>query len=242
MGRVGAALSVCLLPTALFAQPGTPEIEARTASGQCFELGMQVVAGVPTGSFGEFVRSGWGFSFAGSWKPAAVPVGLRVETSMLFYGSTRRDVADPKALRCEGDCAVSVDNWIGRLAIGPQVGRHHGNFRPYAYIVAGASYFATTTALHDSAAASYDDGSDVVKSDIACADWTFSWSAGGGLLLRLKQSAFLDLGLHYVRNATVNWLAEGDMTWDGNSVPRVAAHRTPAKLVEITIGVTLSGR
>ena len=78
--------------------------------------------------------------------------------------------------------------------------------------------------------------------DIAYPDWTFSWSAGGGLLVRLKHAAFLDLGLHYVRNATVNWLAEGDLAWDGNSVTRVAAHRTPANLVEITIGVTLSAR
>jgi opacity protein-like surface antigen len=158
-------------------------------------------------------------------------LALRAEASFLGYASESWEVLFPgTAGRIMGE--ITTSNWIARLAIGPQLTVGHGVVRPYAYATAGTSCFATTTSLSDD----HDSCGDCVASDTNYSDWTFSWSAGGGLLVRVAAAGYLDVGARYIGNGTVNWLAEGDLVQDADDVARPRPRRSPANVVEVTVG------
>ncbi len=128
---------------------------------------------------------------------------------------------------------LSIDNWLLNVGIGPQVMARSGPVRPYAYALAGFGYFATETSFGygydyygDSSTTNYDD-------------WTFAWSAGAGLLVPVSRSLAIDLGVQYVGNGTVRYLAEGDLLPSpGGAPPVVVPRQTAANLLTITVGVS----
>ena len=71
-------------------------------------------------------------------------------------------------------------------------------------------------------------------------DWTFAWSAGAGLLIPVSRSLAIDVGVQYVGNGTVRYLAEGDLLPSpGGAPPVIVPRQTAANLLTITVGVTL---
>jgi opacity protein-like surface antigen len=111
-----------------------------------------------------------------------------------------------------------------------------GTIRPYAYALAGVGYFATETSLGNGYSYSYDYGA---YSTTNYDDTTFAWSAGAGLLFAVSKSVAIDVGVQYVGNGTVRYLAEGDLLPSPGGVPPVIVPRkTEANLVTITVGVT----
>lgn len=225
------ALLGLLVPLCVSAQP-VPSGQPRQGE---FLGGFSGIGGVPTGYFGDVVGSGWGLAGSVTWSPGRLPLGLRGEATFLDYASESWDVSVPgTGGRVTGE--LTTTNWIGRLAVGPQLTWGRGPVRPYAYGTVGLSYFATTTSLYDDGC--WDcDGS--VASDTNYSDWTFSWSAGGGLLLRTGRNGYLELGARYVGNGTVSWLAEGDLVEDAQGVARPHPRRSPANVVELTVGFTV---
>jgi opacity protein-like surface antigen len=126
---------------------------------------------------------------------------------------------------------LSTDNWLMNAGIGPQVMARSGAVRPYAYALAGVGYFATETTFGDSGYWS--------ASTTNFDDTTFAWAAGAGLLFRLSRDLALDVGVQYVGNGEVRYLAEGDLvpSPDG-SPPVIVPRRTEANLVTVTVGLT----
>ena len=229
MRRACVALLAWLAPVALLAQPTPPDSPRPGEMVAAFSG----IGGAPTGYFGQVVGSGWGVGGSFGWRPGQGPLGLRAEASFLNYASESLDVLLPgTAGRVMGELTTS--NWIGRLAIGPQLTLGHGVVRPYAYATAGTSYFATTTSLSD------DGCGECGASDTNYSDWTFSWSAGGGLLLRVGGTGHVDVGARYIGNGTVNWLGEGDLVQDADDVARPRPRRSPADVVEFTVGFTFN--
>ncbi len=227
---LGVALLAGLVPVGVLAQPAPlgPPPHGETL------FGFAGIGGAPTGYFGQVVGSGWGGAGILTWQPGRLPLGLRSEITFLDYASESRDVPVPGTDgRIAGELTTS--NWIGRLAIGPQLTWGRGSVRPYAYATVGASHFATTTTLTDDSNGC-GDCSDVVASDTNYSDWTFSWSAGGGLLLRTGRYGYLDVGVRYIGNGTVSWLGEGDLVEDAQGVAQPHPHRSPANVVEVTVG------
>ena len=226
------ALLACLVPVGAWAQPvpPNPPLHGETL------FGFSGIGGAPTGYVGQVVGSGWGLAGSLMWQPRGLPLGLRSEATFLDYASESRDVPVPGTDgRITGELTTS--NWIGRLAVGPQLTWGRGPVRPYVYATVGTSYFATTTSLSDDHTSCGD--CDVVASDTNYSDWTFSWSAGGGLLLRTGRYGYLDVGVRYIGNGTVSWLAEGDLVEDAQGIAQPHPRRSQANVVEVTFGFTV---
>ena len=108
-----------------------------------------------------------------------------------------------------------------------------GPVRPYAYALAGFGYFATDTSFGNG----YDYYGDLSTTNYD--DSTFAWSAGAGLLIPVSRSVAIDVGVQYVGNGTVRYLAEGDLRPSpGGAPPVIVPRQTEANLLTITVGIT----
>ncbi|HEX9188639.1 MAG TPA: hypothetical protein VGB87_16280 [Vicinamibacteria bacterium] len=229
MARIGTVLLAWMLPAVVVAQPAPPPPRHRDGG----MLGFYGVGGAPTGYFGQVVGGSWGFGLSGVWQPGRRSLGLRGEGSYTQYGSESREVPiGGTGGRVMGDLTTS--NEISNFAIGPQLTIGHGALRPYVVATVGLSHFATRTLLkedHDC-----PDEDCVIASDTNYSDWTLAWSAGGGLLLSVGRTAFVDVAVRYVGNGTVNWLAEGDLVDAADGAARPLPRRSEANIVQVTAG------
>ena len=106
---------------------------------------------------------------------------------------------------------------------------------PFAYATVGGSWFSTMSKLN------YDDSpGDGIASTTSCSDWTLSWSTGAGVLVRVHRAGFLELGVHYLANLPVDWLAEGDLGRDPMGPARPQPRHSAVNLIEIVVGITLA--
>ena len=189
-----------------------------------------VLVGIPQGDFADATDTEVGLAGHVVFTPTRGPLGVRLQMGGLIYGSRDARVTIPGSggLITED---LSTDNWLLNCGIGPQVMVRSGSARPYAYALAGLGYFATRTTLgHD------DDGS---FGSTNYDDTTFAWSAGAGLLIPLSQTVAIDVGVQYVGNGTVRYLAEGDLSPSpGGAPPVIVPRSTEANFVGITVGVT----
>ena len=70
-------------------------------------------------------------------------------------------------------------------------------------------------------------------------DGLSAWAAGAGLLFRLSRDVALDVGVQYVGNGEVRYLAEGDLVPSpGGAPPVIVPRRTEANLVTVTVGLS----
>ena len=175
-------------------------------------------AAVPTGSFADAADEGWGAAAHAVALPRARPLGLRLEVSAVVYGSRSLSVEVPG----EGDReAGRVDAWFGHAMAGPEVRARRGAVRPYAHVLAGVGYFATTVEPSSR-------GGGTTRDDAALA-----WAAGGGVELAISRDVSIDLGARYLANATVDYSVEGS---GGALVPRRGAPR----VVAFTLGLAFA--
>jgi opacity protein-like surface antigen len=191
-----------------------------------------LLIGIPLGDFADATDEGFGVAGNVVFTPRGGPFGVRLQTGGLVYGSRTIGVSVPGSggLVTED---LTTDNWLLNVGIGPQFMARSGPVRPYAYALAGFGYFATETSFGNG----YDYYGD--SSTTNYDDWTFAWSAGAGLLIPVSRSVAIDVGVQYVGNGTVRYLAEGDLqpTASGAS-PLVVPRQTEANLLTITVGVT----
>jgi opacity protein-like surface antigen len=190
-----------------------------------------LLIGIPLGEFDDATNEGFGVVGHAVFTPGGGPFGVRIQMGGLVYGSRKFTTPVPGTggLITED---LTTDNWLLNAGIGPQVMLRAGNVRPYAYALAGVGYFATDTSL----GSGYDHGS---TSTTNYDDTTFAWSAGVGLLFPVSRSVAIDVGVQYVGNGTVRYLAEGDLQPSaGNAPPVIVPRRTEANVLTLTIGVT----
>jgi opacity protein-like surface antigen len=191
-----------------------------------------LLIGIPLGEFEDATDEGFGVAGHIVFTPGGGPFGIRVQTGGLIYGSRTIPVSVPGSggLVTED---LTTDNWLLNAGIGPQVMFRSGTVRPYAYALAGFGYFATETSFGHG----YDDYGATSTTNYD--DWTFAWSAGAGLLIPVSRSVAIDVGVQYVGNGTVRYLAEGDLLPSpGGAPPLIVPRQTEANLFTITIGVS----
>jgi opacity protein-like surface antigen len=233
MTRPGVALLVCLAPASLLAQPVRPPRGNRVLGG------FYIIGGGPTGYFGQVVGSAVVGGLGGhiSLTPRGGPLGLRFETTYLEYGSETMPVPVDNGKE-SGDRTIS--NGIIRVAVGPVAMQHHGSFRPYAYATVGTSWFQTDTRVTAECDASChgDEQMRVISTQTNSSESTFSWSAGGGVLVQVGRHGSIDVGVRYIANGTVTWLAEGDLVENANGQLQPHPRHSAANLVELTLGFT----
>jgi opacity protein-like surface antigen len=207
------------------AQPASPKPSEWLGGGG-------LLIGIPLGEFADATDEGFGVVGNVVFTPRGGPFGIRLQTGGLVYGSRTIGVSVPGTggLVTED---LTTDNWLLNAGIGPQFMARSGSVRPYAYALAGFGYFATETSFGHG----YDYYGD--NSSTNYDDWTFAWSAGAGLLIPVSRSLAIDVGVQYVGNGTVRYLAEGDLRPSPEGVPPVIVPRTTeANLLTITIGIT----
>ncbi len=214
-------------------------IAAKTASAQPAPPkpsewlgGGGLLIGIPLGEFADATDEGFGVVGNVVFTPGGGPFGIRLQTGGLVYGSRTIRVSVPGTggLVTED---LSTDNWLLNVGVGPQFIARSGPVRPYAYALAGFGYFATDTSFGNG----YDYYGD--NSTTNYDDWTFAWSAGAGLLLPVSRSLAIDVGVQYVGNGTVRYLAEGDLRPSpGGAPPVIVPRQTEANLFTITVGIT----
>lgn len=189
-----------------------------------------LLIGIPLGDFADATDEGFGLVGHVVLTPGGGPFGVRLQTGAVVYGirELHPPVPGTGGLITEN---LTIENWLLNAGIGPQVMARSGPVRPYAYALAGVGYFATDTSL----------GNDYYPylSSTNYDDTTFAWCAGAGLLIPVSGSVAIDLGVQYVGNGTVRYLAEGDLLPSpGGGPPVIVPRRTEANLVEITLGVS----
>jgi len=234
-----ATVVLAALPAALLAQTAEPTPPPGPPPPGRLMWGLGFLGGMPTGTFGDIVGAGAGFSGHLVLTAPGKSFGVRLETSFLEYGSESFEV--PFAgTHGRVSLDLNTSNEIDRFAMGPQVMARHGSFRPYAYVTVGAAYFATVSTVISQGGGSYDDDYDygVLATTTNFSDTTLSLAAGGGVQYALNPRVFLDLGLRYVANGNVGWLAEGDLVDDGQGGARPRPHYGKTSLVEFTVGVS----
>jgi opacity protein-like surface antigen len=183
-------------------------------------------AGVPTGSFDEAVGEGWGAAGHLVVLPREQPFGLRLEVSALVYGSRSFTVPAPGTGGYVGD-TVRTDSWFGNMLAGPEIRARRGAVRPYAHVLAGVGYFATTSEL----SAYYE--TVPLNGTTNFDDTTFAWAAGGGVEIAVGRDVSIDLGARYLANGTVDYLTQDSSAGDAALEP----HRGEAHVVTFTVGI-----
>lgn len=221
-------LALLLAGTLLAASTGTAQPVPDRPSGWLGGGGLLV--GIPVGDFADATDEGVGVVGHVVFTPGGGPFGVRLQVGGLVYGSREVGVPVPGTGGLVVD-TLSTDNWLMNAGIGPQVVARSGAVRPYAYALAGVGYFATESSFGDSRYWS----SSTTNFD----DTTFAWAAGAGLLFRLSREVALDVGVQYVGNGEVRYLAEGDLVPSPDGAPPVIVpRRTEANLVTITVGLS----
>ena len=225
---VPLGVTVLVAATAAQAQPSS-------GSRSHWLGGGGVITSIPLGEFDDATDVGVGVSGNLAFTPGGGSLGLRLQVGGVLYGS--RNVGAP--MPGTGGLItqdLSVDNWLLNAGIGPQLVARSGAVRPYAYALAGLGYFATESVLQSGDTYYYDD---VYRSTTNFDDTTFAWSAGAGLLIPVSGDMALDIGVQYVANGTVRYLAEGDLLPSPTGAPpRIVPRETEANLIQVTVGLT----
>lgn len=214
-----------LLAAAALAGAGPAWAETDLMGGGTF------LVGAPHGAFDVAAGTGFGLEGYALVTPPRAPYGLRVEGSFLVYGHERTVVPFPGTGGRVGADLVT-DNWIGTLSVGPQVMARSGTVRPYVRVLAGLSYFATTSELQSA------DGFRTLARSTNYDDVAFGWSAGCGINVPVSRSLAIDLGVAYASNGRVSYLTEGDIQDDGHGGAILNPRRSTASLMQFTFGLS----
>jgi len=185
------------------------------------------------GEFGRAAGDGIGVSGHFVATPWKAPLGLRVQLSGLNYGSeTLPATSFPGTSRVYLE--VHTDNWYFNMVAGPQLMLRSGPVRPYVNVLAGFSYFSTSSSIRG------DDNALPFASTTNYDDWTFAWSTGGGLLVPISRSVALDLGVRYLGNSTVDYLTEGDLFENAAGDLVILPRRSEVNVLELSFGVSFA--
>ncbi len=217
-----ASSAFFLLPLTAAAAPPSPP--SSWTAGAAF-LGAQ-----PLGDFADSSGFGAGVTASATAWHRTTPLGLRFEFGGVVYGSRELSASvrsGPNGYPLE----TTADNWFATFQVGPEFAKRSGPLRPYGFATVGASYFAT----------SFETTTDLgmpVESFVTYDSWTFAARGGAGVLVPVGRSTTLDLGVRYLYNSEVKYLAEGDwVAGDNGRIGLVRPRQSPVELFEFVVGI-----
>lgn len=220
-----------LAPTLAFAQAREPALRSPSRAFG----GIALLIAQPRGDFDRYVNPSFGLGGELLWKLDRRGIlGLRVGGGYITYGRER--VREPAF---GGRIAVDVttNNNILLAGVGPQLGLPTGRIRPYITGTAGLGYFFTQSSVRGT------NDSQQFASTKNFSDFTFSWSAGGGLYIPLRGGArpiSLELAARYHWNGETSYLRKGSIEEnpDGQTVT-ITPIRSRADFITYRLGVSL---
>lgn len=195
------------------------------------EGSFRFIVGSPTGSFGDAVPDP-GFGLAGHFGLRPTPsLTLGIGLDFMIYGSETRTYSLPLV----DDFDIETTNNLAGVFFFTQYRPFTGALQPYAEARAGINYLWTESKIKDEDW--WDD--DEVASKTNYDDVTTFWGVGGGLLVRLKKTVFLDLKVTHVMGAEAEYLTEGDITIV-NNLPVFNASKSKTDLTTFELGVVMT--
>ncbi|MCF8240605.1 MAG: hypothetical protein K9J16_04400 [Melioribacteraceae bacterium] len=198
-------------------------------------VGGSITLGIPQAEFGEFVNNNaYGLSGEATiWAPSkARPFSVGMNIGYLIYGI--ENYTQP------------LSNTISRVAVDVQttnnlfnfhllfkVSPFSGDVRPYIDGLFGGNYFFTESTVKDAGS-----GSDVLSS-VNLDDFSWSYGAGGGILVSLNRdrTLFLDLKGRYLWGSETEYLKRGSITEDGAGNVFYDIQQSKTDLLTIHLGV-----
>jgi hypothetical protein len=203
--------------------------------------GLAVAVAQPLGEFSDYVGVGGG---ADAFFRVALDergiVSLRFQAGFINYGSETKRVCLSQTVGCRIQVDLSTWNNIALGGLGPEIAFPVGRVRLYGNATAGFGYFSTYSSVEGTSTeepfastTNYDDGG-------------FSWTAGGGVAVRVASPRgvpiSIDLGLSRHANGRREYLTEGGIRdLPGGSI-ELDVKRSQADLLLWRIGVTVGLR
>lgn len=228
---------VALGAVAAAAAPASAQ-DAAAGTAPAIYVGLQGMYARPVGEFRDYVKHGGGLNIAIAWPVTrANPLALRADGGFIVYGSETRRVCFSSTVGCRVLLDLTTTNSIAYLNVGPQLMLPSGSVRPYVNAAIGGAYFGTTSSLEGTSS------DETIASTTNFDDVTFSWNAGGGLLIRLggrpDRPILLDAGARYHGNGEVEYLKKGDITDNPDGSITINPTRSAANLLTFQIGVSM---
>lgn len=253
--RVATALALLFLFLILAATGAAQDFERRR-SGDQSGVGLGLMFAQPLGEFGYHADESLGlgaflhFDVGGNGG-----LGLRLDGSMVYYGSQTRPQSFVDWPGYIGYEKLTIRNRIGSFFFGPQLTFGSGDVRPYLHLGAGYSYFWTGSDWADSYYGYrcedwendeycdhdfFDVMGDLAmffEGDTEYSRWTPAWTAGGGVSVRLGGSFNLYFALQYVNNGRVSYLNEGAIIDEGDGYYSFTPIESDANLLFAQFGI-----
>lgn len=234
-----AILTLLLCPPALGAQlrdvtdQRPPPGRIRGQAGGWLEYA------APAGDFGRFVHDGFGITGWGGWAlDRHAQVTLGAEIGIVNYGQRTRTVPLSPTIPGLYADVTTTNNIVTLGAPVLRVELTRGAVRPYLSGSVGFAYFYTQTSARGTS--SYGD----FASSTNFSDWTFNWTAGGGVAIQLSRGRHplaLDLAVRHRDNATVQYLNENSIEGTGAGTT-VTPIESEANLTIWAVGVVFGLR
>jgi opacity protein-like surface antigen len=229
-----SAIFLALPATALAQQrPGIRPIKEQQPARNTF--GIQGAMLIPVGEFDSYIGNGYGLTldYVRDLDPSGA-VQLRFEGGFLRYGHERERA-------CLVNCRINVDittsNDIAVFGVGPQFRVPRGPIRPYVTGTVGLAYFFT----HSSLEGTFDneDFADTKNFD----DKVFSWTAGGGIQVPVRQGPrpiSIDVGVRYHGNGNTSYRRKGSITDNPDGSVTINPISSEANFLSARLGVAFS--
>lgn len=204
-------------------------------------LGGSFILGAPQGEFKDNVnRLGYGFQLQGTLGSPSItsPFTIGLSASYLIYGeeSEKRPFSYTNP-----DISVDANrtNSLANLHVLFLVSPFEGSVRPYAEAIFGGGYISTRTNIKS------EYSQEEIASTTNFEDFTWSYGAGGGLLIRLIDnlgeiggSLYLDLKARYQYGTEAEYLTEDGVVINRtNGTVSYLYKKSKTDLISFHIGV-----
>ncbi len=205
-----------------------------------FQGGMNFTSGFPLGAFKDNIDAiGLGANGYFTHRIAESPVSLGFSFTYLNYGRTKREepISDtiPEVMV---DIVTRNNIYLGHFLLRLQAPK--GRLRPYLDGYGGFHCLSTNTALR-----SQGIGSETIASHNISRDFTPSYGAGSGLMIRVHEArnerfaVDLEIGARYLRGGKADYLKEGSIRLEDNGYV-YDFYRSNTNLMSARFGICFS--
>ncbi|HJQ19790.1 MAG TPA: hypothetical protein VJ867_05525 [Gemmatimonadaceae bacterium] len=232
-----SSLLVASLLALAAASRATAQSSGDMAGRWSFDIGAQFAA--PVGEFATQIDRAWGVGGTARYHLRHLAaLGMRIDGAALNYGNERKRVPFSSTInRVLVD--MNTSNNIALLTAGPELMAPSGPLRPYAFGLAGVSYFFTESSVGDD-----NNGGSIARST-NYHDAGIATVAGGGvqfpLAIRTARLA-IDVGARYVHNGTRNYLRRGDIVDQPDGSLLLTPRRSPADFWQYQLALSITPR
>jgi len=210
-----------------------------------FQAGFNFSLGFPQNEFRDIVHqiglSGSGH-FVHNFRNS--PFSAGVSLGFLVYGSeTREELLDRAIPEVYVDVTTTNNIFLGHLLL--RVQPQEGKFRPYLDGLIGFNHFYTSTRVHSQR---YSEDDTIARNTLHN-DLTFSYGAGGGLMIEVLSAnqrergdpvkLSIDMAVRFLRGGRAEYLKKGSINLQNERIV-YAVERSTTDFLTGSLGISFS--